>query len=207
MDKRFRRYFASLSEVGGFANWVIAKVRLKIENNSCEMDEYEKHSTLSADIKKQRKNYAVLITWDDKITLEVHLIRITSKNKDSFNSISIHDSGIIEKEFDEYLCRGNMFFYDSVVFEKSDILDFVQEVGDENPIHSTKNAVVPGFLMLEHLLEKENIMSCDIKYIQPVFEGEKIEIYKGEKNFEAWVWHYIDGSYVKAVKVFELYLL
>lgn len=205
--KKYRRYFASLSKIEGFKNWVIAKVLFK--NDNCERDIVIREcvSDLSAEIKKQRKNYAVLIVKDDRINFEVHLMRIVNKTKDGFNTASVRAGEKSEAEFEEYIQHENMNFYDFVVFEKDEILDFVRDVQDKNPIHRTENAVVPGFLMLEYLLEREAISSCDIKYILPVFEGEKIEIYRNDRKFDAWVWHCIDGSYVKAVRVFELRLL
>ena len=49
------------------------------------------------------------------------------------------------------------------------------DVGDGNPIHRTENAVVPGLLMFDGLLELYSVLSCEIKYILPVFEGKRLK--------------------------------
>lgn len=201
----FRKYFAALSEIDGFINWVIAKVRVEKKDSTHGAENFKDSSKVSAGIKKQKKNYAVIIVQDDKVSFEVHLIRIVSKNEDGFNSLAVHDNGKGKVEFGEYLYDKSMNFYEAMVFEADEIMNFVDDVGDQNPIHRTKNSVVPGFLILENLLDDESItVSCDIKYILPVFEGEKIEIYKNDRKFEAWVWRGDGENCMKAVKIFEL---
>lgn len=201
MYKKYRRYFAALSKIEGFTNWVIAKVRLTENHGGIYESGHEDESILRAGIKKHRKNYAILVTGDAMLNLEVHLIKIISKNDDGFNSVSVDEGKKSRVEFEEYIFHQNMKFVASMEFQKNEIMDFVRDVGDKNPIHSTEKPIVPGFLMLECLLEMENISSCDIKYILPVVEGEKIEIYKNTGNLEAWVWNCAAGGYVK---IFEL---
>lgn len=65
-------------------------------------------------------------------------------------------------------------------FSKSDIRNFVNENKDTNPIHRTKNPVVPGLLILKYLFEKSAINKVRFNSITVTF---KRKIYSDEKIY------------------------
>ena len=72
------------------------------------------------------------------------------------------------------------------VFTASDILDFVESVGDKNEIHRFNPPIVPALLILETLLSDENFSSCaglKLKFKNFVTAGEPLSLV-GDKNFE-----------------------
>ena len=200
---RIRNYFAALSKPEGFENWVIAKVEIKAAVTADELDSDVSSNEINVQIKKKKKNYALIIVEDNIVSFEVYLIRIMNKSNDGFNMSSSGSGKRNKADFWQYLSDENMFLDNTISFNKDEIMEFVCDVGDSNPIHRTENAVVPGLLMVERLLELYSVLSCEIKYILPVFEGEKIEIYRKADGLEAWIWRDADKKDAGYVKVFE----
>ena len=72
------------------------------------------------------------------------------------------------------------------VFTASEILNFVESVGDCNEIHRLNPPIVPALLILETLLSDEKFSSVDglkLKFKNFVTAGEPLSLV-GEKNFE-----------------------
>lgn len=72
------------------------------------------------------------------------------------------------------------------VFTASDILDFVESVGDKNEIHRFNPPIVPALLILETLLTDDKFSSVNalkLKFKNFVTAGEPLSLV-GEKNFE-----------------------
>lgn len=225
--KNLRKLFGAFSRLEGFTNWVIAKAELKIDGDSNlklnndihneNINDDAKDRILKAEIKKQKKNYVLTYVADKSVELQIHLMKILNRDKFGFNSYVCNKEGKDKAYFEDYVKGCDIFFVGNMSFDKKDILDFVNDVNDNNPIHRTQSAVVPGFLILERLLksgylnDKEKLNTkiydrktefCEIKYLLPVFEKEKIEIYKNNKNFEAWIRRFNDKNEEIAFKVF-----
>lgn len=200
---KIRNYFAALSKPAGFENWVIAKVEIKSAVTASELESNLNSDEINVLIKKKKKDYALIIVEDNIVSFEVYLIRIVNKSNDGFNMSSSESCKKNKADFLRYLSDENMFLENTISFNKNEIMEFVCGVGDSNPIHRTENAVVPGLLMFEQLLELYSVLSCEIKYILPVFEEEKIEIYRKTDGLEAWIWRDADKKDAGYVKVFE----
>ena len=72
------------------------------------------------------------------------------------------------------------------VFTASEILNFVEAVGDKNKIHRINPPIVPALLILETLLADEKFSSVDglkLKFKNFVTAGEPLSLV-GEKTFE-----------------------
>lgn len=71
-------------------------------------------------------------------------------------------------------------------FTNSDILRFVDAVGDTNSIHRTAHAVVPGLLMVEWMLDvwmrkqpgkpDSGMFICRFRFEKPVYVDEKLQV-------------------------------
>ena len=201
--RKIRKYFAALSKPDGFENWVIAKVEIKSAVTAGELESNVNSGKINVLIKKKKKNYALISVRDNVVSFEVYLIRIINKSNDGFNTSSSESCKREKADFLQYLSNENMFLESTISFNKDEIMDFVCDVGDSNPIHRTENAVVPGLLMFEGLLELYTVLSCEIKYILPVFEDEKIGLYRKADGLEAWIWRDADKKNAGYVKVFE----
>ena len=170
-----------------------------------------------------------------KIRLDIHLIKLISSSENTFNSPadrikdSITDSDAKDKEHisDEYMGVESNGKICDMLFGNKEIIDFVESVDDKNPIHRNEKAVVPGFLIMEKFLEdkdifdlkkrrKENKTTYDnkkmesafkieIKYILPVFAGERIYLYRDGNMITGMVQRSGCGSDEnKGIKVFEI---
>ena len=157
---RIRNYFAALSKPDGFENWVIAKVEIKAAVTADELDSNVNSNEINVQIKKKKKNYALIIVEDNIVSFEVYLIRIINKSNDGFNTSSSESGKKNKADFLQYISDENMFLDNTISFNKDEITEFVCDVGDSNPIHRTENAVVPGLLMFERLLELYSVLSC-----------------------------------------------
>ena len=72
------------------------------------------------------------------------------------------------------------------VFTASEILNFVESVGDKNEIHRLNPPIVPALLILETLLADKKFSSCDglkLKFKNFVTADEPLSLV-GEKTFE-----------------------
>lgn len=138
----------------------------------------------AAEILRQKKNYALMSVSESfldgsKIKLDIHLIKIMSRNEKAFNSSadrtndSIADSGAKDKEHisDEYMGVESEGKICNMLFENREIIDFVESVDDRNPIHRNEKAVVPGFLIMEKFLEDKDLFGKETD--KDVFYFEK----------------------------------
>ena len=64
------------------------------------------------------------------------------------------------------------------VFNREDVLEFVAEVGDTNPIHQLEVPVVPGMLLLEYIKNHltDNIKMLELSFRNAVMAGDRVEM-------------------------------
>jgi hypothetical protein len=70
------------------------------------------------------------------------------------------------------------------IFTKEEILDFVNDVNDENPIHRTDHPVVPGCLTVKLLHDGpcRGMSSIHVRFHEPCFAGEEVYLAPGAKD-------------------------
>ena len=70
------------------------------------------------------------------------------------------------------------------IFTATEIFDFVNEIGDENPIHQLNPPIVPGFLILEKLCATFEANFIKIKFKNFITAGEPLTLNVVENKFE-----------------------
>ena len=188
MKNKFEKIFEQLADfhtLAGYDGWMIG---------ACV---YEQRETGKQDCKsgivRKTSSFAVMRNQieEDGIVyqLELHVVKPDVQGADISRQVGIEentDTG-----------EGKTFS-----FTHSDILRFVDAVGDTNSIHRTAHAVVPGLLMVERMLdmwmkkqletqagaqtETKNEMQtdmqnsrefiCRFRFEKPVFVDEKLQV-------------------------------
>lgn len=134
------------SNVGNYDGYFIGKVSLEfnLAADAGKMSENQAH------IIKIRENYAELAASGDfadgYLSIHMYLMKPVSKAAAQSNSGDQNKHDVPNK------CTPDMIFY------KSEILSFVSDTGDSNPIHQGEHPVVPGLLILEKLILEKPIL-------------------------------------------------
>ena len=213
MKNKFEKIFKQLADfhtIGGYDGWMIGACvyaqreatgeRVSGTEFGCENDltvvqnqKIKIQNSCKSEIVKEAASFAVMRNQmeEDGIVyqLELHVVKPEVQGADISRQVGIEentDTG-----------EGTTFS-----FTHSDILRFVDAVGDTNSIHRTVHAVVPGLLMVERMLdmwmkkqletqagvqmETENEMQTDIqnsreficrfRFEKPVFVDEKLQV-------------------------------
>jgi hypothetical protein len=163
-----RPLIAQFSQYPDFDGYLIAKARYEIRYISNNQNQTE---SISCDLLKQRTNYAVLKArrqcQHTHEQLTIHLLKpAKTAQTDAHHSKPQTDTADLPK----------------VRFTQSDIASFVAQVKDYNTIHSHANAIVPGLLILEWLLQTITSNAKDlhsgycieVKYLHPLRAGENL---------------------------------
>ena len=154
---------------------VVQNQKIKIQN-SCK-----------SEIVKETASFAVMRNQmeEDGIVyqLELHVVMPEVQGEDISRQV------VIEENTDTGVGK-------SISFTHSDILRFVDAVGDTNSIHRTTHAVVPGLLMVEWMLDMwmrkqpetetdaelkagmpdSKTFICRFRFEKPVFVDEKLQV-------------------------------
>ena len=161
--------------------------------NVVENQEWNMKNSCKSEIVKETASFAVMRNQmeEDGILyqLELHVVKPEMQGADISRQVGIEENTDIGEE-------------KTFSFTHSDILRFVDAVGDTNSIHRTAHAVVPGLLMVERMLdmwmkkqletqagvqtETENEMQtdmqnsrefiCRFRFEKPVFVDEKLQV-------------------------------
>ena len=153
--ENLKKFFQAFSDLKGFDNWMIGKIIIKQQEEIPDIAE----KGIVCRIKKRKQRFAVLYAEGQGILIEVFLLKPGGSGKEK-----------IRKNLPEALEKGI-----SRSFSKEEILAFVRETGDSNPIHASEIPVVPGFLMLEWLWELYLVQ--EMIFYQPVYAGEELTLY------------------------------
>lgn len=75
----------------------------------------------------------------------------------------------------------------SLQYSESDVLEFVQTVNDENPIHRTAHPIVPGCLLLEGVMawieaQNQNPKDIYMRFKLPVYGDDVVELVEEPKG-------------------------
>lgn len=146
LRRQYRNILRRFSNAGNYAGYFIGKVSLEFNMaaDAGKMSENQAH------IIKSRENYAELAAGGDfadgYLSIHMYLMKPVSKAAAQSNS------GVQNK-----FATVNEYTQD-MIFSKSEILSFVSDTGDFNPIHQGGHPVVPGLLILEKLILEKPIL-------------------------------------------------
>lgn len=163
LRRQYRNILRKFSNAGNYAGYFIGKVSLEFNMaaDAGKMSENQAH------IIKSRENYAELAAGGDfadgYLSIHMYLMKPVSKAAAQSNS------GVQNK-----FATVNEYTQD-MIFSKSEILSFVSDTGDFNPIHQGEHPVVPGLLIMEKLIL--NLMhSFIIRFRTPLYADEPVRL-------------------------------
>ena len=126
-----------------------------------------KMSENQAHIIKSRENYAELAAGGDfadgYLSIHMYLMKPVSKAAAQSNS-GVQNKFAIVNEYTQ-----------DMIFSKSEILSFVSDTGDFNPIHQGEHPVVPGLLIMEKLI-LDLMHSFIIRFRIPLYADEPVRL-------------------------------
>ena len=170
LRQQYRNILRMFSNVGNYDGYFIGKVSLEFNMaaDAGKMSENQAH------IIKSRENYAELTAGgnfaDGYLSIHMYLMKPVSKAVAQNNSGDQNKYDVQNKCSSQYKSgskykSGSQKKFDAVneytpdmIFSKSEILSFVSDTGDFNPIHQGVHPVVPGLLIMEKLILEKTIM-------------------------------------------------
>ena len=173
LRRQYRNILRRFSNAGNYDGYFIGKVSLEFNMaaDAGKMSENQAH------IIKSRENYAELAAGGDfadgYLSIHMYLMKPVSKAAAQSNS------GVQNK-----FATVNEYTQD-MIFSKSEILSFVSDTGDFNPIHQGEHPVVPGLLILEKLILQTDIghigifdliHSFGIRFRTPLYADEPVRL-------------------------------
>lgn len=163
LRRQYRNILRRFSNAGNYDGYFIGKVSLEFNMAA----DAEKMSENQAHIIKSRENYAELAAGGDfadgYLSIHMYLMKPVSKAAAQSNS------GVQNK-----FATVNEYAQDMIFF-KSEILSFVSDTGDFNPIHQGEHPVVPGLLILEKLI-LDLMHSFIIRFRTPLYADEPVRL-------------------------------
>lgn len=146
LRQQYRNILRRFSNVGNYDGYFIGKVSLEFNpaTDAGKMSENRAH------IIKSRENYAELAASGDfadgYLSIHMYLMKPVSKATAQSNYGVQNKRDVPNK------------YTPDMIFSKSEILSFVSDTGDFNPIHQGEHPVVPGLLIMEKLILEKTIM-------------------------------------------------
>lgn len=163
LRQQYRNILRMFSNTGNYDGYFIGKVSLEFNMaaDAGKMSENQAH------IIKSRENYAELAAGGDfadgYLSIHMYLMKPVSKAAAQSNS------GVQNK-----FATVNEYTQD-MIFSKSEILSFVSDTGDFNPIHQGEHPVVPGLLIMEQLI-LDLMHSFIIRFRTPLYADEPVRL-------------------------------
>ena len=156
--------FQKFSGIEGYDGWMIGRAeQLEAEDTRTTED------IKTCVIKKKKKDYIILEAFSQEEGLRLLLIKPSVSNQPERSAGECSMDG-----FEPVAERS---------FTAEEILFFVKETKDTNPIHRTNSPVVPGLMMYEWFIS--NVISKEepsgriqIHFREPLFAGENLMIYR-----------------------------
>lgn len=192
MKNEFEKIFEQLADfhtLAGYDGWMIGACvyeQREAENQDC-----------NPEIVKKNASFAVMRNQLElegmHYQLELHVVKPEVQGADISRQVVIEENAGIKEKTEENTDTG---VGKSISFTHSDILRFVDAVGDTNSIHRSVHAVVPGLLMVEWMLdmwmkkqietktdiERQAGMSdsktfiCRFRFEKPVYVDERLHV-------------------------------
>lgn len=163
LRRQYRNILRRFSNAGNYDGYFIGKVSLEFNMaaDAGKMSENQAH------IIKSRENYAELAAGGDfadgYLSIHMYLMKPVSKAAAQSNS------GVQNK-----FATVNEYTQD-MIFSKSEIISFVSDTGDFNPIHQGEHPVVPGLLIMEKLI-LDLMHSFIIRFRTPLYADEPVRL-------------------------------
>lgn len=163
LRRQYRNILRRFSNAGNYDGYFIGKVSLEFNMaaDAGKMSENQAH------IIKIRENYAELAGGGDfadgYLSIHMYLMKPVSKAAAQSNS------GVQNK-----FATVNEYTQD-MIFSKSEILSFVSDTWDFNPIHQGEHPVVPGLLIMEKLI-LDLMHSFIIRFRTPLYADEPVRL-------------------------------
>ena len=187
LRQQYRNILRRFSNVGNYDGYFIGKVSLEF-NMAADAG---KMSENRAHIIKSRENYAELAASGDfadgYLSIHMYLMKPVSKAVAQSNSGDQNKYDVQNKCSSQYKSgskykSGSQNKFDAVneytqdmIFYKSQILSFVSDTGDFNPIHQGEHPVVPGLLILEKLI-LDFMHSFIIRFNTPLYAEDPVRL-------------------------------
>ena len=163
LRRQYRNILRRFSNAGNYDGYFIGKVSLEFNMaaDAGKMSENQAH------IIKIRENYAELAGGGDFADgyLSIHMCLMKPVSK----AVAQSNSGVQNK-----FAAVNEYTQD-MIFSKSEILSFVSDTGDFNPIHQGEHPVVPGLLIMEKLI-LDLMHSFIIRFRTPLYADEPVRL-------------------------------
>ena len=163
LRQQYRNILRRFSNTGNYDGYFIGKVSLEFNMaaDAGKMSENQAH------IIKSRENYAELAAGGDfadgYLSIHMYLMKPVSKAAAQNNSGDQNKSAPANE------------YTPNMIFSKSEILSFVSDTGDFNPIHQGEHPVVPGLLILEKLI-LDFMHSFIIRFRTPLYADELVRL-------------------------------
>ena len=189
LRRQYRNILRRFSNAGNYDGYFIGKVSLEFNMaaDAGKMSENQAH------IIKSRENYAELAGGGDfadgYLSIHMYLMKPVSKAAAQNNSgdQNKYDDQNKSKCSSQYK-SGSKYKFGSqnksdvaneytpdMIFSKSEILSFVSDTGDSNPIHQGEHPVVPGLLIMEKLI-LDLMHSFIIRFRTPLYADEPVRL-------------------------------
>ena len=163
LRRQYRNILRRFSNAGNYDGYFIGKVSLEFNMaaDAGKMSENQAH------IIKSRENYAELAAGGDfadgYLSIHMYLMKPVSKAAAQSNS-GVQSKFVAVNEYTQ-----------DMIFSKSEILSFVSDTGDFNPIHQGEHPVVPGLLIMEKLI-LDLMHSFIIRFRTPLYADEPVRL-------------------------------
>lgn len=163
LRRQYRNILRRFSNAGNYDGYFIGKVSLEFNMaaDAGKMSENQAH------IIKNRENYAELAAGGDfadgYLSIHMYLMKPVSK-------VAAQSNSGVQNKF----ATVNEYTQD-MIFSKSEILSFVSDTGDFNPIHQGEHPVVPGLLIMEKLI-LDLMHSFIIRFRTPLYADEPVRL-------------------------------
>ncbi len=192
MKNKFEKIFEQLADfhtLAGYDGWMIGACvyeQREAENQDC-----------NPEIVKENASFAVMRNQLElegmHYQLELHVVKPEVQGADISRQVVTEENAGVKEKTEENTDTG---VEKKISFTHSDILRFVDAVGDTNSIHRSVHAVVPGLLMVEWMLDmwiKKQIETktdierqegmpdsktfiCRFRFEKPVYVDERLHV-------------------------------
>lgn len=208
MKNKFEKIFEQLADfhtLAGYDGWMIGACvyeQREAENQDCNPEIVKKNASFAVmrnQLELEGMHYQLELhvvkpevqgaDISRQVVIEENMDMNIEKSKPEEPQMDIHSLGKTEENTDTGVGK-------SISFTYSDILRFVDAVGDTNSIHRSVHAVVPGLLMVEWMLdmwikkqietktdiERQEGMSdsktfiCRFRFEKPVYVDERLHV-------------------------------